>query len=56
MQKEARVSYFLSSLPLWITILLLVIAPTAIAMGAQTLIHRWVGVERLVQNNEIGRF
>ena len=49
-------SYFLSSQPLWISILLLVIIPTAIAMGAQALIHRWVGVEKLVQNNEIAGF
>ena len=49
-------SYFLSSLPLWITVLLLVVIPTALAMGAQVLIHRWVGVERLVQNNDIAGF
>jgi len=49
-------SYFLSSLPLWIAILLLVVIPTAIAMLLQALIHRWVGVERLVQNNEIAGF
>ena len=49
-------SYFLSSLPLSISILLLVAVPTAIAMSAQALIHRWVGVEKLVQNNEIAGF
>jgi hypothetical protein len=49
-------SYFLSSQPLWITILLLVAVPTTIAMGAQTLIHRLVGAEKLVQNNEIAGF
>ena len=49
-------SYFLSSLPLWITVLLLVVIPTALAMGAQAFIHRWVGVERLVQNNDIAGF
>ena len=49
-------SYFLSSLPLSISILLLVVIPTAIAMAAQALIHRWVGVEKLVQNNEIAGF
>jgi len=53
---QSCVSYFLSSLPLWITILLLVVIPTAIAMGAQALMHRWVGVEKLVQNNEIAGF
>jgi hypothetical protein len=55
-QREIILSYFLSSLPLWITILLLVVIPTAIAMILQGLIHRWVGVERLAQNNEIAGF
>src|SRR5271166_4622699 len=55
-QGENCLSYFLSSLPLWIAILLLVVIPTAIAMLLQALIHRWVGVERLVQNNEIAGF
>ena len=49
-------SYFLSSLPLWQLILLLVVAPTVIAMGAQLLIRRWVGVEALARNNEIAGF
>ena len=49
-------SYFLSSQPLWITILLLVVIPTTIAMGAQTLIHWRVGAENLVRNNEIAGF
>jgi hypothetical protein len=53
---QSRVSYFLSSLPLSLSILLLVVIPTAIAMGAQALVHRWVGVEKLVQNNEIAGF
>ncbi len=49
-------SYFFVSLPLWQLIALIVVLPTAIAMVAQTPIHRWVGVERLVQNNEIAGF
>jgi hypothetical protein len=49
-------SYFLTNLPLWLLIALIVVLPTAVAMGAQALIHRWVGVERLVQNNEIAGF
>jgi hypothetical protein len=53
---QSRVSYFLSSLPLSLSILLLVVIPTAIAMSAQALVHRWVGVEKLVQNNEIAGF
>jgi Protein of unknown function (DUF4239) len=55
-QWKIRLSYFLSSLPLWTTILLLVVIPTAIAMAAQALIHRRVGVAKLVQNNEIAGF
>ena len=55
-QWEFRLSYFLSSLPLSISILLLVVIPTAIAMAVQALIHWWVGVEKLVQNNEIAGF
>ncbi len=49
-------SYFLSSQPLWLLVILLVIVPTIAAMCAQALIHRWVGVARLVQNNEIAGF
>ena len=49
-------SYFLSSLPLWQLILLVVIIPTAIAMAAQVLIRKWVGVDKLVKNNEIAGF
>jgi hypothetical protein len=50
------VSYFLSSLPLWTLILVMVVVPVCVAMALQALIHRWVGVERLVQNNEIAGF
>jgi hypothetical protein len=50
------VSYFLSSLPLWQLILLVSIIPTAIAMGAQILIRRLAGVDKLVKNNEIAGF
>lgn len=49
-------SYFLSSLPLWILIALIVVLPTALAMGAQLLIRRSVGVDRLAKNNEIAGF
>ena len=49
-------SLFLSSLQLWQLIALLVVLPTAIAMVAQVLIRRWVGVETLVKNNEIAGF
>ena len=49
-------SYFLSSLPLWVLIALIVVLPTALAMGAQVRIRKWVGVARLVKNNEIAGF
>ncbi len=49
-------SHFLSGLPLWALIALIVIVPTALAMIAQFLIRRWVGVETLVKNNEIAGF
>jgi hypothetical protein len=49
-------SYFLSSLPLWESIGLLVVIPTIIAMIAQALIHHWVGAEKLARNNEIAGF
>ena len=49
-------SYFLSSLPLWQLILLVVVIPTAVAMAAQVLIRKWVGVDKLARNNEIAGF
>ena len=49
-------SYFLSNQPLWLLVILLVIVPTIVAMCAQVLIRRWVGVESLVKNNEIAGF
>jgi Protein of unknown function (DUF4239) len=50
------VSHYLSSLPIWVLVVTLVIMPTLAAMGAQLLIRRWVGVETLVKNNEIAGF
>jgi Protein of unknown function (DUF4239) len=50
------VSYFLSSLPTWLLIALISVIPTAFAMGAQVLIRKWVGVDKLVKNNEIAGF
>jgi Protein of unknown function (DUF4239) len=49
-------SYYLSSLPLWLLILLIVVIPTAIAMAAQVMIHNRIPIERLVKNNEIAGF
>src|SRR5271156_4811726 len=51
-----RVSFYLSSLPTWQLGALVVVLPTAIAMAAQILIHRWVGFEKLAKNNEIAGF
>jgi Protein of unknown function (DUF4239) len=53
---EINVSYFLSSLPLWLLIALIVVVPTAAAMVAQVLIHNRVGVAGLAKNNEIAGF
>ncbi len=49
-------SYFLSSLPVWVLIAVIVALPTALAMGAQALIHERVGVAKLAKNNEIAGF
>jgi hypothetical protein len=49
-------SFFLVTLPLWELIALVVVLPSAIAMVAQALIHKWVGAKRLAQNNEIAGF
>ena len=49
-------SYFLSSLPVWLLIAAIVVIPTALAMGAQVLIHERVGVAKLARNNEIAGF
>jgi hypothetical protein len=50
------VSYFLSSLPIWLLIAVIVAIPTGLAMVAQVLIHNWVGVTGLAKNNEIAGF
>lgn len=49
-------SYFLSSLPVWLLIAVTVVLPSAAAMVAQVLIHNRVGVTRLARNNEIAGF
>jgi Protein of unknown function (DUF4239) len=55
-RSETRVSYFLSSLPTWQLIVLVVVIPTAIAMAAQLLIRKWAGADKLARNNEIAGF
>jgi hypothetical protein len=50
------VSHFLATVPLWLLIVLVVVIPTVLAMIAQLLIRRWVGMETLAKNNEIAGF
>ena len=56
LKMETGVSFFLSSLPLWLAMALIVVLPTATAMAAQLLIRKSVGAEKLVKNNEIAGF
>ena len=49
-------SHFLATVPLWLLIVLVVVIPTVLAMIAQLLIRRWVGMETLAKNNEIAGF
>lgn len=49
-------SHVLSVLPIWELILAVVGVPTAIAVGLQILVRRWVGVARLELNNEVAGF
>jgi hypothetical protein len=50
------VSLYLSGLPLWAQLLLLVVSPTILALLGPVLFRRWVGYERLAVNNEIAGF
>lgn len=47
---------FLTGLPLWMGILLVVILPTIVAMCGVILLRSWIGHERLSTNNEIAGF
>ena len=47
---------FLSGLPIWAALLLLVALPSIVAMGALILVRRWVRLEYLSTNNEIAGF
>jgi hypothetical protein len=47
---------FLSGLPIWAALLLLVVLPSIVAMGALILLRRWVRLEYLSTNNEIAGF
>ncbi len=49
-------SLFLSALPLWIAVILLVVVPTAIAVGGLLFSRRWFNQQGLTSNNEIAGF
>ena len=46
----------LTTLPLWISTLLLVVLPTAIAMAGPVVVRRFVRLDRLRTNNEVAGF
>ena len=46
----------MASFPLWLSVLLIVVLPTAAAMGASLLIRRKIALERLAENNEVAGF
>ena len=48
--------HFLTSLPLWLSGLLIVALPTALAMLGPVLVRRCVPLERLTTNNEVAGF
>jgi hypothetical protein len=50
------VSHILSSLPLWLSGILLVVLPTGAAMCGPILMRQRIGLERLISNNEIAGF
>ncbi|HUI21213.1 MAG TPA: DUF4239 domain-containing protein [Methylocella sp.] len=54
--KEPEVSLFLSGLPLWIAVVVLVALPSMAAMYGPVLIRRRFGLEPLASNNEIAGF
>src|SRR5579863_2567039 len=54
--KGEVVSLFLSSCPLWLTALLVVILPTVAAAGVLVLVRNRVGLARLMVNNEVAGF
>ena len=49
-------SLFLSSLPIWLSALVVVVTPTVLAMLGSLLVRRTWGLERLVTNNEVAGF
>jgi hypothetical protein len=53
---DSTMSQFLSSLPLWLSTLLVIVLPTLVAMAGPVFIRRKFGLERLAANNEIAGF
>lgn len=47
---------FLTSLPIWLTFLIIVVLPTAIAIAGLLLIRRRIGIDLLASNNEVAGF
>jgi hypothetical protein len=47
---------FLTSLPIWLSFLIVVVLPTVIAIGGLLLIRHTIGIELLASNNEVAGF
>src|SRR6187551_32116 len=46
----------LTTMPLWLSVLLLVVLPTAIAMAGPPIVRRFIRLDRLRTNNEVAGF
>src|SRR5690242_7520381 len=49
-------SLFLSSLPVWLSFLIVVVLPTAVVISGQHLMRRKIPTELLAANNEVAGF
>ena len=47
---------YLSNMPIWLSIFLVVVVPTLAAMAGPVLVRKWFGLEKLVINNEVAGF
>ena len=47
---------YLSDMPIWLSVLLIVVLPTLVAMTGPLLVRRWLGLEKLIINNEVAGF
>ncbi len=54
--EEPKVSLFLSGLPLWAALILVVVLPTLVVMGGLVVSHRAIQTEHLGINNELAGF